>query len=350
MPSPTSKRPTMLDVAERAGVSLKTVSRVVNDEGGVSPTFTAQVTEAIVELGYRPDDRARRLRQSASQTGTIGFVLVDVANPFFSSALRGIEEVARARDCLVLAGSTDGSADRERLLVERLIDRRVDGLIVVPSGLGHDLLRAEVDRGSAVVLLDLDIETDSSVDLVRSDHYGGAKAAAEHLLKHGHRDIAYMGDDLAIMSARHRLDGFRAALTAAGIGLPDERILTGSHTGREWQKLATDFLRSAPEITAVFTAQNFVTIGAVSALHDLGLQHTIALVGFDDVDLADIVEPGITVVPQDPHELGTQAAELLFSRIDGSTEPRTRIVIEHSLIERGSGEIRPNSGEPLKAR
>lgn len=340
----------MLDVARRAGVSLKTVSRVVNAEGGVSPTFSAQVEAAIAELGYRPDDRARRLRQSASQTGTIGFVLVDVANPFFSSALRGIEEVARARDCLVLAGSTDGSADRERLLVERLIDRRVDGLIVVPSGLGHDLLRAEVARGSAVVLLDLELEIESSVDLVRSDHYGGARAAAEHLLKQGHRDIGYLGDDLTIMSARHRLDGFRDALTAAGIDLPDELIITGSHTGPEWQRLTTDFLRSEPEITAVFTAQNFVTIGAVSALHDLRLQNSIALVGFDDVDFADIVEPGITVIPQDPTVLGTQAAELLFRRIDGSTEPPTHVVVEHPLIERGSGEIRPHSRELSDAR
>ncbi len=117
--------------------------------------------------------------------------------------------------------------------------------------------------------------------------------------------------------------------------------LTGSYTGREWQRLVTDLLRSEPEVTAVFTAQNFVTIGAVSALHDLRLQNSIALVGFDDVDFADIVEPGITVIPQDPNVLGTKAAELLFRRIDGSTEPPTQEVVDHLLIERGSGEIYP---------
>jgi LacI family transcriptional regulator len=331
----------MHDVARRAGVSLKTVSRVVNDEGGVSPGFVARVEEAIKELGYRPDDRARRLRQSASRTGTIGFVLVDIANPFFSSILRGIEEVARARDCLVLAGSTDGSTKRERRLVERFIDRRVDGMIVVPSSEGDSLLQSEIERGSPVVLLDLEIETGRPVDLVRSDHYGGARTATEHLLHGGHREIAYMGDDLQIMSARHRLAGFRDAMTAAGVEVPTHRVITGTHTDTEWCDAAISFFRSDPEVTAVFTAQNFVTSGAVTALHQLGLQHSIALVGFDDVNFADIIDPAITVVPQDPKDLGEKAAQLLFGRIDGNRQPGTRLIVDRPLIERGSGEILP---------
>lgn len=331
----------MHDVAREAGVSLKTVSRVVNGEGGVSPGFVARVETAIAELGYRPDDRARRLRRSASRTGTIGFVLVDVANPFFSALLRGIEEVARNRDYLVLAGSTDGSDTRESLLVERFIDRRVDGLIVVPSGRGDALLHAEIDRGSPVVLLDLEIETGHAVDLVRSDHFGGARRATEHLLNHGHREIAFMGDDVGIMSARHRLAGFRGAMAAAGIEVPEDRIISGTHTETEWCDIAADFFRTHPEVTALFTAQNFVTVGAVSALHELGLQHSIALVGFDDVQFAGVVEPAISVIPQNPKDLGKKAAELLFSRIDGSGAPHTQMVIDHSLIERGSGEIPP---------
>lgn len=334
----------MHDVARQADVSLKTVSRVVNGEGGVSPGLVARVEAAVRELGYRRDDRARRLRQSESRTWTIGFVLVDVANPFFSSILRGIEEVARSRDYLVLSGSTDGSPTTERQLVAKLIERRVDGLIVVPSGKGDDLLRAEIDRGSPVVLVDLEIETETPVDLVRSNHYDGARAATKHLLKGGHREIAYMGDDPEmIMSARHRLAGFRDAMATAGSEVPDHRIITGTHTGTEWRNMATAFFRSDPEVTAVFTAQNFVTIGAVTALHELELHRSIAVVGFDDVELASVVEPAITVLPQDPKDLGKKAAELLFSRIDGSQQPRTQLIIDHALVIRGSGEIPPHS-------
>jgi LacI family transcriptional regulator len=331
----------MHDVAREAGVSLKTVSRVVNDEGGVSPEFTNRVEAAITELGYRPDDRARRLRQAASRTGTIGFVLVDVANPFFSSILRGIEEVARARDYLVLAGSTDGSPARERQLVERFIGRRVDGLIVVPSAGGDDLLRAEIKRGSPVVLLDLEIESAEPVDLVRSDHYGGAKAATEHLLELGHRDIAYMGDDPDIMSARHRLKGFRDAMAEAGIEVHESRVFAGTHTDAQWRFMAGQFFGTDTQTTAVFTAQNLVTMGVVTALHDLGLQHSVAVVGFDEIAFGEVIEPGITVIPQQPRELGRRAAELLFDQIDGSDRPRAQIVIDHELIQRGSGEILP---------
>jgi LacI family transcriptional regulator len=331
----------MHDVARHAGVSLKTVSRVVNDEGGVSPAFIKRVETAVAALGYRPDEHARRLRRAASHSGTIGFVLVDVANPFFSSILRGIEDVARGCDYLVLAGSTDGSPARERQLVERFIDRRVDGLIVVPSGPGDDLLRAEIERGSAVVLLDLEIDVGHPVDLVRSDHYQGAKTATTHLLDAGHRNIAYMGDDPSIMSAGHRLTGFRDAMAAAGVEVDEERVIAAEHTVDEWHDVAMEFFRSNQGTTAIFTAQNFVTMGVVSALHDLDVHHSVALVGFDDIEFAEVLEPGITVIPQMPRELGRRAAELLFTQIDGGGRQRSQIIIDHPLIKRGSGEIPP---------
>lgn len=340
---PTSRRPTMVDVAHRAGVSLKTVSRVVNGEDGVSGELVARVADAVAALGYRPDDRARRLRRAESRTGTIGFVLVDVANPFFSSTLRGIEDVARSRHCLVLAGSTDGSEMRERQLVEAFIDRRLDGLIVVPSGRGLGALAAEIELGTPVVILDLEMDTDVALDLVRSDHYGGAAAATRHLLANGHRDIAYMGDDRSIFSARLRLDAFRDVMRSEGLDLSDGRIVLGSHSVDEWCELALAVFGAPSRPTAVFTGQNFVTMGAVRALHELGLQHRVAMVGFDEIDMAESLDPGITVIPQDPRDLGRRAAELLFDRIAGDDRPPTRDIVVHPLIERGSGEIRPEA-------
>jgi LacI family transcriptional regulator len=331
-------RPTMRDVAERAGVSFKTVSRVVNDEGGVSPDLADRVAAAVRALGYRPDGRARHLRQGGTTTGAIGFILVDVANPFFSAILRGIEEVARANDTLVLAGSTDFLAEREEQLVEAFVSRRVDGLIVVPSGDSNGALATELDRGTPVVFLDLE-PVGLRVDLVRSDHRGGAELATKHLIAHGHRDIAFIGDDPSTFSAACRLDGFLAATADAGITVPADRIVTGRHSSETWRTIVADELRRPSPPTAIFTAQNFITVGAAHALHDLERHRDIAQVGFDDVEMADVVEPGITVVPQQPRELGRRAAERLFRRIHGDRSAPISDIIASDIIARGSGEI-----------
>lgn len=333
-------RPTLRDVAERAGVSFKTVSRVINREGGVSDDLAQRVDEAAKALGYRPDDRARRLRQGGSRTGAIGFVLVDVANSFFSSILRGIEEVARGQDYLVLAGSTDGIAERENELVEALVARRVDGLIVVSSGPDLGALGPELERGTPIVFLDLE-PAGLTGDLVRSDHFGGAELATRHLQAHGHRDIACFGDDPAVFSAGLRRDGFLHAMSDAGLEVPPHRMVFGRHTSDVWRGIIREYLQAPDRPTALFTSQNYVTVGATQALHDLGLHHTIAHVGFDDIELADVVEPGISVIPQDPRGLGQRSAELLFQRIAGVRTDAVRDVLPCHVVERGSGEIRP---------
>jgi LacI family transcriptional regulator len=330
----------MRDVALAAGASLKTVSRVVNAEEGVSPDLVERVERAIHALQYRPDQRARTLRQSDSRSGSIGFVMVDVSNPFFSLILRGLEDVARARGCLVLSGSSDGDADREDQLIETFIARRVDGLVVIPSGAKLATLRAEVDRGTPVVFLDLEAKGFQS-DLVRSDHRGGARQATKHLIDHGHRDIAFLCDDPAVFSAGQRLKGFKEAMARAEIDVRPDWVVTGRHTPDEWKQLVKAVFERSPRPTALFTAQNFVSIGALQALHELHLQRTVAMVGFDDIELADIVEPGVSVIPQQPRELGRRAGVMLFDRLDGFTGPQLKEVVRTTLIARGSGEIHP---------
>ncbi|MDH3294159.1 MAG: substrate-binding domain-containing protein [Acidimicrobiia bacterium] len=361
------RRPTMRDVAAEAGVSFKTVSRVVNHEGGVSDDLVRRVQLAVDSLGYRPDHRARLLRRTSSEAATIGFVLVDVGNVFFSNILRGIEEVASTRGCLVLAGSTEGSPERERQLVDAFVERRVAGLIVVSSGAAAMALRSEMRRGTPVVFLDLEPDSpdpadppdsaDSAgshttpdfgdIDLVRSDHRAGAINATRHLLAHGHRDVAYFGDDSSIFSARLRLEGYQEAMAEAGLTVEPDRIVTGSYA-LAWADRIVDYFSHRPHPTAIFTAQNLVTLGAVRALHQLGLRDTIAHVGFDDIDLADAVSPDVSVVPQHPRRLGQQAAELLFARLDGDDGPAVQQIVESPVIERGSGEIRP-TGTPGQA-
>jgi len=330
----------MRDVADRAGVSFKTVSRVVNGEAGVSVDLAQRVQAAVAELGYELDHRAQGLRRASSRSSTIGFVLVDVANQFFGSLLRGIDEVASARGSLVLSGSTDRDPEREHQLIRAFVGRRVDGLIVVYSGSEVERLETDTARGMPVVFLDLEPDN-TTADLVRSDHYGGAKMATRHLLEGGHTDIAYFGDDSTISSATLRRRGFLDAMHEAGINVPQGRIVEGSRRHDQWRAIATEQLGSASPPTAVFSAQNIITVGTVLALHELNLQHCIAQVGFDDVDLARVVEPGITVVPQDPLYLGRRAAERLFDRIDGDRGPQAKEIVASDLIIRGSGEIRP---------
>ncbi len=332
------RRPTLRDVASLAGVSFKTVSRVVNREAGVSPDMTLRVETAIASLNYRPDDRARRLRQASVGAPTIGFVLVDVSNPFSSRLLRGIEQATMDRGCLVIAGSSEGSAEREQQLIEAFLRRRVDGLIVVSSQEASPSLRSEVERGTPIVFLDREPRIKGS-DLVRSDHYGGAYEATRHLQAHGHTDIAFLGDDLSIFSARLRLEGFIDAMTEAGLSVGLDRIINASRTESEWMEHVEAFLNTEPRPTALFTAQNFVTVGAVRALHRQGLHHEIAQVGFDDVDLADVAEPGISVISQDPLDIGRRGAEVLLARIDGDVGPPVVQVLTTPLLQRGSGEL-----------
>jgi LacI family transcriptional regulator len=340
----SGRRPTMLDVAKTAGVSLKTVSRVVNGEQAVSPERAQRVTDAIRALRYVPDVRARDLRQRTTAATSIGFILVDVSNPFFSGVLRGLEEVARKHDCLVLSASSDGDPDRLDQLVEDLLERRVGGMVVVPTGTTSTMLISSMMRDVPVVFLDCEPQglPDHRYDVVRSDHRRGAAAITQHLINHGHRRIAFLGDDLSVFSANLRYEGFADALIAAGIPPDAQLVHTGSRDAVQWEAFARGWLETvASRPTAIVSAQNFVTIGTVAALHALGLQHQIALVGFDDVEFAGLLDPALSVQPQEPRELGRRAGAILFERLAGATMPPSHDVSLPPFVARGSGELRP---------
>jgi LacI family transcriptional regulator len=159
-------------------------------------------------------------------------------------------------------------------------------------------------------------------------------------------DIAFLSDDSAVFSASERLAGFHEAIAAAGLPTQERWQITKRTRPEEWETLVTELLSAATRPTGLVTAQNFVTLGAVRALHRLNLQHQVALIGFDDIDFADIAEPGISVVPQQPLLLGRRAGEILFERLAGATYPPVREIVASDVIARGSGEIRPPAGEP----
>lgn len=330
----------MKDVASLAGVSLATVSRVVNSEDSVRPDLAEKVREAVSLLGYRRDLTATNLRRADRHSASIGLVFEDVSNPFHAAVLRGVEHVARARGVLSLVGSSDEDGTRERELAEAFLARRVDGLVVVPSGRDHAYLQPESEAGVALVFLDRP-PAFIDADCVLSDNAGGAFAATSHLLAGGHRRIAFLGDLETIFTARERLRGYREALEANRIPFDPSLVRLGIRNSLAASHATAELLTGEDPPTALFTAQNLITIGAVQQLRSVDRHHEVALVGFDDLALADAMEPGLTVIAQDPHRLGRATAELLFARLDGQRGAARRVVVPTTLVERGSGELRP---------
>jgi LacI family transcriptional regulator len=322
----------MSDVARLAGVSIKTVSRVVNAEPGVHADTADRVLAAIERLGFRRNVGALNLRRGSS-TGTIGLVLEDVANPFYSGITRAAEEVARRFGRQVLTGSSDEDADRERELALEFCARRVDGLIIIPASRQHSYLLPEMASGMPVVFVDRP-PGDVHADTVLVDNVAAAALAVTHLAAHGHRRIAFLGDAPTIFTATERLIGYREGCAKASIPFDERLVVMGPHTG----ETVADALRTL-DATAVVTGNNRITVLALRALAHARTRP--ALVGFDDFELADLLDPPVSVISLDPTELGKAAAELLFARLDGDREPPRRIVLPAHLTARGSGETRP---------
>ena len=327
----------MRDVAALAGVSIKTVSRVISDVPTVAPDLAARVRDAADKLGYRPNLTASNLRRGDRRTNTVGLLLEDVSNPFSSSVLRAVEDYFRTRGVLVLAGSLDEDPDRERELARTLINRRVDGLIIMPAARDYRWVVAEQQAGTSFVFIDRQ-SIPLLADAVVTDNRSSARAAVEHLLKTGCRRVAYLGDELSIPTAYDRFLGFQDALAAGGLHADQELARHGLRTA-EQARAATADLLAQHRLDGLFTSQNLVTIGAVEALHKGGLQRDIALVGFDDVPLGAVLEPGITVMAQDPAQIGRLAAQRLLDRMNGDESPPAVHTVPTRLIRRGSGEL-----------
>ena len=340
VPSPPPGRATMRDVAALAGVSLKTVSRVVNGATTVDADLAARVRRASAQLNYRHNMTASNLRRGDHKSFMIGLMLEDVSNPYSSSIYRAVENVARERGVGLLAGSLDEDPVRERELAGTLVARRVDGLIVVPAGRDHSYLRDEQEVGTAVVFVDRPPVL-LSADSVMADNRDGAIAAVRHLIGRGHRRIAFLGDLISIATCQDRYSGYHEALREAGL-TEDLRIVRRDlHTAAAAEAAVAELLAGPEPPSALFSAQNLITLGTVRALRAGGVQHRMAMVGFDDVPLADMLDPPVTVVAQDVAAIGTLAAQILFRRIDGDvSEPRAHIVPTR-LVTRGSGEITP---------
>ncbi len=329
---------TMRDVASRAGVGIATVSRVVNGKPGVTPDLVERVTRAAQLLGYQHDITASSLRRADRRTGTLGLILEDVANPFSSALHRAIEDAAAARGLLVLAGSSDEDGARERGLIRTFAARRVDGLIIVPSGQADDELERLLDRDIPVVCVDRKVGVEGA-DSVTVDNRRDVRACVRALHALGHRRIAFLSDLATIWTARERYAGFAQGAADAGLRPAPELVCRDRHTEGSAEQAVRGLLALADPPTAVFSAQNLITIGARRALQGLGLEERVALVGFDDFPLADLLTPGVSVIAQDPVLVGREAAGLLFARLEGARGAARHSVLATRYVARGSGEL-----------
>jgi len=329
-------RPTMKDVATRAGVALKTVSRVVNDEPGVTPETASRVRNAINELGFRRNDSARLLRKG--QTASIGLIMEDIGDPFYSALSRAVEDAAHWNGSLLFTGSSDEDPQREQELVLALCARRVDGLIIIPASGDHRYLLPEIAAGVASVFVDRPAGM-IEADAVLADNVGGTRGGVAHLIRHGHRRIGFIGDDPRIYTAGQRHQGYRDAMAGAGLEVDPSWVAMAKPAPGGIRDALAAMLSGPSPVTALFCGNNRTSILVLREI--ARLRRRIALVGFDDFELADLLQPGVTVVAQNPAEMGRRAAGLLFERLAGNRGPAQYIELGTRLIVRGSGEVPP---------
>jgi LacI family transcriptional regulator len=334
------RKPTMNDVARVAGVGTMTVSRVLNESAPVSAKAAERVYQAIEKLGYRPNEMARALRGLKSRT--IGIIVPYLYDPFFATIAHAINTVAKENNYSVILTTSNEDADSEFAEAELMLQRRVDGLIVIPADARRSRLsRAEFDN-THIVTLDRPVQ-DRRFDTVLVHNQGGSKRAVQHLIKeHGHRRVVFIGLNKQLYTVRARFEGYRRAMLEAGLHAePSFKCASQELTSAV---IAGVMSEKIPP-TAFFCFNNLTTRYTLRALVDLGVRipEEVALIGFDDFELAEILYPNLTVVRQPVYEVGRVAASLLFDRLKQDEFPKdgNRIVLPVELIIRRSCGCRP---------
>jgi LacI family transcriptional regulator len=324
----------LLDVANAAGVSLRTASRVLNDDPRVASVTRQRVREAMLDLRFQPDAMARSLR--AGTDTAIGFVVESISDPFFADVIDAVELEMSRHGRSVLVASTRRDASWERDVVGRMFARRIAGLLLSPTAESHSWLG---HTSAPVVLVDRPAPG-LAADLVEIDDRQAAFDAVTHLAAHGHRRIAYVGDTPAIPTSAARLRGYRDALASHQIEADEDLIRCDAATSKAAANAVTALINKTQPPTAILSATTRASLGVVPALH-AARRTGIALVAFGDFPMADALRPAITVVDHPGHEVGRVAAARLLARLADPALPVERIQVPARIIERGSGELAP---------
>ncbi|MER8089382.1 LacI family DNA-binding transcriptional regulator [Streptomyces sp. NPDC058316] len=327
------------DVAAEAGVSVATVSRVLNSHPSVSPDARRRVLAAVDSLGYRPNAVARSLR--TDQTRTLGLVISDVLNPYFTELARFVEEEARALGYSVIIGNADERPDLQEHHVRTLLDRRIDGLLVSPADGSSPLMQGPGDSGTPMVFVDRWIEG-VDVPVVRADGRDAIRDLVAHLHRLGHRRLAIIAGPAATTTGNERVDAFREALREHGLALPDAYIGQGDFRADSGRRVTERFLALPEPPEVVFAADNLMALGALDAIraHGLSVPQDIGLAAFDDIPWFVHTAPPITAIAQPTGELGRSAVRALVDLIEGRTPQSVtlpaRLVVRSSCGEHAS--------------
>ncbi len=332
-------RVTIAEVARKAGVSMMTVSRVINHKEGVSKATQRAIEEVIRQLDYRPNIVARGL--ATQRTGTLGLVVADISNPFFSGVARGVEKAAFAEDYSILVCNTEEDPQRELDVLELLLEKWVDGLVLCSSRLEPHKLQSILAQYPAAVLVNNQLEgvdTPPNVGCVFINDKAGGKMATDHLIRGGHRAIGFLSGPTVSQSSRWRGEGYRQALKEGGLPYRQELVLPCAPTVEGGQQATAQLLAVHPEITALFCYNDLVAVGAIQACNEFGraIPGDLAIVGYDDIILAPLVTPSLTTCRVAREELGRLATCLLLERMGRPTGGCERNILEPELIVRAS--------------
>lgn len=328
--------PTVLDVAKLAGVAPITVSRVINRSGYYSDETRKRVEAAAAELGYVQNSLARSLR--SNRTNTIALIVSDITNPFFTSLARGVEDTASDAGYNVFFCNTDELSEEEEKYTQVLLQKQVDGFLLVPANSSPHSILIIQKHNIPLVLIDRWVPG-VEVDTVRCDSVGGSYELVRLLVSLGHRSIAMISGPKNVSTSIDRVNGYRKALEEAGIPFEEAYVQYGEFNQSTGYELAKRVLGMNPRPTAIFGANNFIAIGIMKALNDLGIRvpDDISVVGFDDLPEPLVVSPFLTVASQPSYEMGCRATLLLLERLaEKDKSEQQQVILPTDLIVRGS--------------
>jgi LacI family transcriptional regulator len=329
---------TIRDVAREANVHPGTVSRALNEQTRalVNPATVERVLRAAEALGYRPNRIARGLKTSRSHT--IGVLIPDITNPLFPPILRGIEDRLEQEGYTPLIVNTDNDPELERVRLEAMQARQVDGFISATARLDRELLAEVATTATPLVLVNRSLE-DGSVPAVTVNDRQGIRLAVEHVVSLGHDRIGHIGGPQDISTGHRRHLGFREAMAAAGLQAPSEHIRFGrGFVEEEGARVCSELLQAVPDLTAMVAANDRLAIGCYDALEARGLRcpEDVSVVGFNDMPFIDRLRPPLTSVRVPQREIGTVAADLLLARLADGSQVVREVLLEPTLVVRGS--------------
>lgn len=327
-----SQMPTLVDVAREAGVSLKTASRVLNNSQGVREEKAIKVRGAMERLGYRANALARGLK--AQRSAAIGMIVPNLSDPFTANSVRGVQEMARKNGYAVILASSGGDADLERSEIQALVGRQIDGLVIAPADSRRDTFSDVIPTGVHVVAFD-QILKNVDLDSVTVTNRHSSREATEHLLGHGLRRVLAIGARSYLYTCKERIAGYRAAMKSANL---QDRICWVEHESQLTPEWLAEHVFRLHDAEAIFMLNWACTMAALRGLRQLdkAVGQDIAMLSFDDFDLADMLTPGLSVIVQPAEEIGRHAANLLFARLNGQSGPAHAVILPATMVIRQS--------------